>query len=604
MKKPVRILWLMRDDGDMTEPMNIMLLSAIAQFHNPERERHLALIERDDIFSVIRDYKPDIVAASAITGAHKYYLEAFRQIKKKFGNNIFTLLGGPYCSTYPDVIARKEFLDAVGVFECDDAWSEFLHAFETQPDDIHTTLNFLTRENYEKRLEYDNGIANVRRDCYHDRRSALDELPFMDRSLIYDNTAFAHRYKRTHMAGRGCPFRCTYCFEHDWNNIYRKKGKLFQRYSPERFCTELKWVMERYDTRFWKFYDDVFPTFHQDKEWLEEFAEMYPKVVGLPFHCLTRCDLVAHNPDVLTLLKKAGIASLTMSIESGNAFIRDHIIKRDMTTEQMTFAFREAHKLGIKTFANTILGIPGPIIPATDATDFAERVEDIISEMKHGRPEKSADELSAYARNTKTKEARENIIGSLRKVGLHATQLAYDIESVQANLDWKVSFGEYPVLHPYPRTETTRWLMEKGWFDGDFDKLHASYQNRSPLPCFTEREKAVQQNLALLGTFCMLFTGSRSFMVRTMGKPISWFALSYCIYIHAPLAVWLFEQLYALSKSYMHETRMYPIRRSLPEKIKFYREMWNLDFWKQFGNTTWFKRFRRPGHTLGGPRPE
>lgn len=543
------VLWLVRDDGDMTEPMNIMLLSALGKENRPWRSSHVGLLERDDISKLVRDLRPQIVAASVITGSHTYYLEAFGRIKKEFGNAVFTMLGGPYCSTYPEVIKEHPFIDAIGVFECDDAWPEFLDAFERNRDDIHCIPNIITRENCDKMLSCAGSVTVVDRQFYRDRRAGFDSLPYMDRALVYDNTAFRFRYKRTHMAGRGCPFRCTYCFERDWNEIYKGKGKMLQRYSPQRFCEELAWVGRHYDTRFWKFYDDVFPTFKYDMEWLHEFADVYPRMVGLPFHCLTRCDIVARNPEVLPLLKKAGIASLTMSIESGNAFIRDHIVMRDMTEEQIRRAFGLAKKLGIPTFSNTILGIPAP-----------------LSDKK----------------------------------GLHPHQLDYDRESCRFNIDLGVSFGEFPILHPYPRTAVTAYLMEKGWFDGDFDKLHASYQNRSPLSCFSEREKTIQQNLALLTTFCMLFSGSPNRILNYLSGPLAKICLDWLAEIPFAWATWLYEQLYTLSKSYMHEMRMYPFRKSVRERVRFWIEMAKLDIWKQFGHKP-LLRGARPGQTLGGP---
>ena len=66
----MRVLFLMRDDGFMTEPMNIMELSALATRDRPGRSTHLALIERDDVVAVAQELKPQVVAASAITGSH------------------------------------------------------------------------------------------------------------------------------------------------------------------------------------------------------------------------------------------------------------------------------------------------------------------------------------------------------------------------------------------------------------------------------------------------------------------------------------------------------------------------------------------------------
>ena len=78
----MKVLFLMRDDGFMTEPMNVMELSALAKQDRPNSTTHLTLIERDDVVSVARDLKPDVVAASAITGSHRQYLDALAAIKE------------------------------------------------------------------------------------------------------------------------------------------------------------------------------------------------------------------------------------------------------------------------------------------------------------------------------------------------------------------------------------------------------------------------------------------------------------------------------------------------------------------------------------------
>ncbi|MDI6760939.1 MAG: hypothetical protein QMD05_08930, partial [Candidatus Brocadiaceae bacterium] len=73
-------------------------------------------------------------------------------------------------------------------------------------------------------------------------------------------------------------------------------------------------------TQVIKFYDDIFAL--REDEWLEEFSEKYPKEVGLPFHCLVRADILTEG--MLLKLKKAGIQSISMSIEAGNEFVREH----------------------------------------------------------------------------------------------------------------------------------------------------------------------------------------------------------------------------------------------------------------------------------------
>lgn len=596
--KEMRILYVMKDDGDMTEPMNLMLLSALGKQDRPWRSSHLALLEsKRDILDIVTEVRPQIVATSAITGSHRYYLEALKAIKEHFGSSVFTILGGPYCSSYPGVIADRPYLDAIGYLECDDAWTEFLDAFENGKD-IDNIPNIITRGNHHRALKSfqvtdpTGRLQNetyVDQSFYRNRKSNLDDLPYMDRALIYENTAFCTRYKRTHMVARGCPHRCTYCFEHDYNEMYKGKGKIRQLYSPIRFCEELAKLKKDYRTDFIKLYDDVIAgSYPGEREWLEEFAEVYPKIVGIPYHCLTRCDLVCANPWVLALHKKAGLYSLSMSIESGNNFIRDHIIARDMAQEEIEEAFELARKLRIETFSNTILGIPGPKIPAIHDPEFDKKVEEIVKDSKLYKPARRkrpdiAKELAAAKSELTTVEYRKFATNYLKKAGLHATQLEYERQSVSFTIKVGASFGEFGTLAPYPRTEvTTRYLIPKGFFDGDYDKLAASYQTSSPLNCFTEREKKVQQNLTLLGTICIFFSGNHSQLARWLARPISYVAIQWLSGVPYRWATRIYQYLYTLTKTHMHDTRVYPMRRTLREKINFFLETLRLDLWKHF----------------------
>ena len=81
-----------------------------------------------------------------------------------------------------------------------------------------------------------------------------------------------------------------------------------------------------------------------------------------------------------------------------------------------------------------------------------------------------------------------------------------------------MTFGEFPVFFPYPKTELGEYSIEHGYFDGDFDKLHMNYQTDSPLNCFSEKEKLMQVNLSLLATVCLLFPSMRNITVKLAYK--------------------------------------------------------------------------------------
>ena len=510
---------------ETTEPMGIMLLSALAKSKGRENQSFLHVLDNGGFEERLKTLNPNLVAFSAKTGDYKYYLEAAKLVKK-FNPKVFTIVGGPHCTFNPQKVIEDGF-DAIGVGECDDAWPEFLDKFG-KGQNINDIPNILTMENFSELAVKEKGEWKLKNIA--PRKTNLDDLPYLDYELFYENTDFIKfSPRRTIMTSRGCPFKCTYCFNRRFNEIYQGKGRLHNRYSVDRICAELKYVKEKWpSTRFIKFYDDVFALRVDD--WLKEFAEKYPKEVGLPFLCLTRADVIAEHPDVLYLLKDAGIHSLSMSIESGNDYVRNNILERGMSKEQMIYSFNLAYELGIPTFANTILAIP---------------VE-------------------------KETEQKEKLPDAVRR----------DIEGLDLNLECRATFGEFPILFPYPGTKLGEYCVEKGFFNGNFDELHASYQTDSPLSCFTRKEKMIQQNLALLGPVCMFFGGNRKWFLRIITPFIR--KLTVGLLIKLPLTK-IYFVFYVLVKNYLYKYKIYKTGFSWIEYIMSTFKIFKVDLFKQFG---------------------
>ncbi|MBI2412311.1 MAG: B12-binding domain-containing radical SAM protein [Deltaproteobacteria bacterium] len=480
----MKILFVIKD-VEYIDPMGIMLLSALAK--EKGHETAIAVLADGDLEKKVKGFSPDIVAFSAKTGEHKYYIAA-NDFIKGMKPDVKSVIGGPHATFFPEIIERHPF-DALCAGEGDDAWPELLSAIERGAS-FDNIPNIVTKNNFKK------GQPPVMRE----RRRALDDLPFLDRDLFYSTTRLGRFPMRSFMIGRGCPYKCTYCFNHKYNLLYKGKGVLASRMSVERVIAELKVLKNNYETQFIKFYDDIFVL--KDDEWLDEFSERYPKEIGVPFHCLMRANLLTDS--IMRKLKKAGLASLSMSIESGNDKVRNEVLKRNMTKETMTDAFDLCHKYNVPTFSNTIFAIPG-------------------------------------------------------------TSIAEDIESLDLNLRCRVALGEFPLFFPYPGTELANYAIKRGDFDGDFDKLHMSYQSTSPLKCFTEKEKLLQRNLSLLSTVCLWKPWTRDFIVNTLIK------------LPFPRLYFL---MYYLVKAYLVKTRIYPMKFSFVNTLRGIYESFVLENFK------------------------
>jgi anaerobic magnesium-protoporphyrin IX monomethyl ester cyclase len=428
----MKILFVFKSENFLA-PIGMCSISAssIKQGHRT----YLCEMNSQDPLKSISDLKPDVIAYSASTGEAKHYLRLNRQIKENFPD-IFTIMGGPHPTFFPEVI-EEDSLDAVCVGEGEDAFVDLLKAIDTKNylDDIP---NIATRNNKDKFI-----LRNLVED--------LDSLPFPDYALLYSNTPMGQYPLKNFIISRGCAYECAYCFNPAWREIYRGKGKIIRRHSVDYVIDDIKLVREKWPLSNVKFYDDIFA--YQVDDWLEEFVEKYKKNINLPFFILTRADLLTE--EMVKLLKYAGCRTISMSIESGNAEIRNRILKRGMSDEQIISAHRLCNKYGIYTFTNCIVGIPG-------------------------------------------------------------TTVDNDIESIDLAIKSKVSWVEFLIFHPYPKTELGQQLINSGLYKPDYEKMHTSYMHSSPLSCFSEKERNTQMNLSVLGAVAVALPRLRNLITRCL----------------------------------------------------------------------------------------
>jgi uncharacterized radical SAM superfamily protein len=179
----------------------------------------------------------------------------------------------------------------------------------------------------------------------------LDGLPWPDRELFNRFSKLHVEDTRYFMGGRGCPYDCTFCFNHLAKEL--ADGHYVRWRSVENLIGELKAVKERYGMRFVNFQDD---TFVLKMDWLEEFCAQYRKEIGLPFLCHVRANLVTDR--MSQILAQAGCVHVGMGLESGNDHLRNMVLKKNISREQLISACQSLKAHGITVSTQNMFGLP------------------------------------------------------------------------------------------------------------------------------------------------------------------------------------------------------------------------------------------------------
>jgi anaerobic magnesium-protoporphyrin IX monomethyl ester cyclase len=351
-------------------------------------------------------WKPDAVAFSVLSGTHQAYYAFARLLKERLPAP--TLWGGPHPTFFPEMISL-DFVDAICRGEGEEAASEFARRFDEGgrkfPVDVR---NFWVKRD---------GV--IHRNPVRPRNRRLDMLPYPARDLYYEQFPILRRHGIKHfMAHRGCPYRCTYCFNDGYNLAYREEAgdrNVFSSRSPDSICDEILDLRERVPVKMVSFVDDVF-TLH--RSWTLDFAAIYRDRCRIPFSINARFDNV--DEEILSALSEAGLSLVYSGVESGDEFIRNTIMKRKMTESSILRAARLYKKYGIRIITENVIGVPG--------------------------------------------ETFETAMATLRM-----------------NMRIRPDVANASLFTPYPKLEMTRYAVEQGFFDGDFDRLSQNYYHDTSL---------------------------------------------------------------------------------------------------------------------------
>lgn len=335
----MKILFLYKSSSlNIRTPLGILYLTAALKKQGHECRFFLADLEFK-LLPKIKTYGPDVICYSTTTGFHRYYLQLNCRLKEQF--DFYAVFGGPHATFFPNDLIKEDGVDAICLGEGEEALCELLEK-RAAGKSYTDTANFWFKEK-------DGLIKNPVRLLFGD----LDSITFPDRSFLDQYRELKRYGKIDVLISRGCPFNCTYCFNHQYKELYHSKGAVVRTRSPENVIQEILEFKNSYPLHEIYFVDDIFPF---QVEWVEKFIRLYKEQISLPFYCHLHPSLV--KKEIVDLLKEAGCYAIWMGIESGNEKIRREVLKRKVSNDQIISSAKTIKDNGIVLFTFNMVGIP------------------------------------------------------------------------------------------------------------------------------------------------------------------------------------------------------------------------------------------------------
>ena len=298
-------------------------------------------LERGEyVESLIRE-KPDLVAFSLFS--HQFGLVQKLAHFTKEAGKFSTIAGGVHPTVAPEETLNEENIDMVCIGEGEEALEELC-------DKMDRGMDYRNVESI-----WVNDSGKVIRNRIRPLNINLESRPFPDRSIFdFKKLSDTRLGMLTVLAGRGCPYDCTYCCNHQYKRLYSEAGKYVRFRDPDAVIREIKSVKQDYPyLEYVNFLDD---TFCLNKNWLRKFLPKFKEEINMPFHGNSHVNVLSE--DIVELLKDTGCEYLAIGIESGNEHIRKKVLNRHMSNEQIIEVFSLGRKYGINITSYIMVGVP------------------------------------------------------------------------------------------------------------------------------------------------------------------------------------------------------------------------------------------------------
>jgi anaerobic magnesium-protoporphyrin IX monomethyl ester cyclase len=301
------------------------------------------------IMEEIQSKKPDIVG---ITNPFTCQIENAIRVAntvKDIDPSIQTVVGGPHVTVVPvEFLQEAKNVDIAVVGEGEYTMLDIVRSFEG-----YKGIDQVQGIAYRKGEKV---LLNSPRPFIKD----LDELPIpayhlveMEQYLNPEKIEYRSFKDRaiSMVTSRGCPFNCIFC------SVHLHMGKIFRAHSADYVVDHIEYVVNKYRVKTIFFEDDNLTL---DQKRTEAICDkMIEKDIKINWELPNGVRADCLTPSLLEKMKKSGCKSIFVGVESGDQFVLDNIIDKNLDLKKVVEVARICRNIGIRTGGFYAIGFPG-----------------------------------------------------------------------------------------------------------------------------------------------------------------------------------------------------------------------------------------------------
>lgn len=339
----------------LTNSINTRLLSAYLKKHGyavtcyfcPEKINRINI---ELLIKSLRERGVTFVGVSLVTDDFLSAVLVTKAIKDEM--RVPVIWGGAHVNIMPEESLRHADMICKG--EGEEALLELVDKMYMSGAPDITTRNIW--------FKTDNGIV---RNELRPLEENLDKYPFpdfdLDTQFILHATSI-ERFEERHMnaeysimTSRGCPYKCSYCYNsYRWKQ-YEGLGKYLRVRSVDNVIRELVLAKQLFpNMREINIWDDSFVARNMDD--FVVFQKQYREHVHLPYFALI--EPMAFQAEKIAMLKECGLKKLQVGIQSGSERVNREVYGRSVSSKKVLEVAEAINRMGIGVVYDLIFNNP------------------------------------------------------------------------------------------------------------------------------------------------------------------------------------------------------------------------------------------------------
>lgn len=331
--------------GWVFPPVGLLYIASYIRANNPSFNVKIydSQVDENNFLKLVDEFKPEIVGITCQSALVYSALETAKIVKQKRPDAL-VVMGGVHASLRPEDLLRSKDVDLVVRGEGEETFSDICRTFQAGGSFADISGISYINQLSETQNNPDRVMAA---DLENYPMPALDLVP-IEKYRISPDMRTGSRLGLI-ITSRGCPYNCMFCS----NKLLTERT--YRLRSIRSVIDEIEYLLTHYKINQLMIFDDNFAV--DKKRTLALCAEFVSRGYPEKFNWWAETSVDVLDEEILTAMKNAGCSIISLGLESGNQRLLDMINKK-ITLEQTRKIVELIHRVGIKSRASFILGLP------------------------------------------------------------------------------------------------------------------------------------------------------------------------------------------------------------------------------------------------------